>query len=211
MKTPTKTILSTSLICFCLLITLSARAQFSVGARAGANLATEEPADYYHVFLARPYAGIFAQYQLGSPVSLQLGLNYSGEGVNLKDLSTNDIYHARQSYLTVPFLIQYKFAFGGYIEAGPQVGFLLSANEKFNSEASVDTKDFYKSTEFSGGLGLGYEISQGSLTGFGINVRYMRGISAINKTDAGDENVKNRVLSIGLTYRLISPESGNKK
>jgi len=89
MKTLSKTLTFAAFVILLSFAGLNASAQFSVGARAGVNLATEPTPEYYHVFLALPHAGLFAQYQLPASIDLQLGLNYSGEGVNLKDESTN--------------------------------------------------------------------------------------------------------------------------
>lgn len=183
---------------------MPASAQFSAGVRAGANLVTEPYQGYSHVFLALPYGGVFAQYKLNIPLDFQLGLNYSGEGANLKDPTTDDTFHIRQGYLAIPLFVQYRFPFGGYVEAGPQLGFLLSASSKVDGEPSTSDKSDYKSTDFELGGGLGYEFKHKAANGLGINVRYLRGVTAINKSEEGDDGIeiKNRVLSIGLTYRF---------
>jgi len=190
---------------FCLFVffAMPASAQFSAGIGAGANLATQPATGFQHEFLALPYGGIFGRYQLPVPIAIQLGVDYSGEGVNLKDLSTSDFVHSRLSYLTVPLFAQYHFSFGGYVELGPQFGFLLSAKESADGENNIDTKEFYKSTDISGGIGLGYEFKNG----LGIGARYLRSFSSIEKGDdeeTDSESLKNRILSIGLTYRLLN-------
>ena len=203
MKKLSKNILFTCIICVTFFLSQSAKAQLSVGARAGVNFATEPALNLYHVFLARPYAGLYGQYQFGIPFSIQLGANYSGEGANYKDLSTGDTYQVRHSFFTIPLLAQYKFHFGGYIEAGPQLGLLLSAKERANSDAFTDTKQYYKGTDVAVLGGIGYEFKGKTLSGFGLNARYYRGLTALNKTPVdGGEDVKSRVLSVGLTYRL---------
>jgi hypothetical protein len=200
-----QTILLSCLVCLFSLFMVPASAQFTVGARAGANLATEPVKDLYHVFLARPYVGVFAHYKLASPIAFQLGVNYSGEGANYKDLATDEKYQIRHAFVTIPLLVEYRFDFGGYIELGPQFGLLLSAKSKYNDEASVDSKKYYKGTDVSAGIGLGYDFKQeSSLKGFGISARYMRGLTKINKVDIGDnQDIRSRVLSIGITYKLF--------
>jgi len=203
MKKLSTTIVFALSICLSVFLTKSASAQLSVGARIGANFATEPAEGLYHVFLARPYVGVFGQYQLGLPLSLQLGLNYSGEGANYKNLETNDTYQIRHAFLTIPLMLQYKFSFGGYIAAGAQYGLLLSAKEKANDDSFTDSKQYYKGNDVSAGLGLGYEFKGKTLSGFGIEGRYWRGLTALNKYPLeSTEDVKSRVLSIGLTYRL---------
>jgi hypothetical protein len=205
MKKLFKAILFALSICLFTCVTKTANAQFSAGARAGANFATEPANGLYHVFLARPYVGIFGQYQLAAPLGLQLGVNYSGEGANYKDEQSGDTYQIRHAFLTIPLMLQYEFSFGGYIEAGAQYGFLLSAKERANSDAFADSKQYYKGTDASAGVGLGYEFKGNALAGFGLSARYMRGLTAFNKYPLEDgSNVKSRVLSVGLTYRFES-------
>ncbi len=199
----------------CLLFVLSiailpASAQFSAGARVGVNFATEPAPDLYHVFLARPYVGLFGQYNVTTPFAIQVGLNYSGEGANYKDLGTGNTYQIRHAFLTIPLMIQYKFPFGAYIEAGPQFGILLSAKERMNDKPFVDSKRYYKGTDFGAGIGVGYEFLHNKLKGFGFSARYMRGITAINKIDVVGSDIKTRVLSVGFTYRLMVREADRK-
>ena len=212
MKTQSKTSLLLILVVCCSCAVLPVSAQLAFGARAGANLATEPAQGLYHQFLARPYFGIFANYKFKIPVALQVGVNYSGEGANYKDLGTDETFKIRHSFLTIPVLVQYRFGFGGYIEAGPQFGLLLSAREKYNDEASTDAKQYYKGTDVSAGIGLGYDLGKGGLQGLGFNVRYMRGLTKLNKTDVGDNSdIKSRVLSIGVTYTIRGHKNTNKK
>lgn len=189
---------------------LSASAQFSAGARVGVNFATEPAPNLYHVFLARPYFGVFGQYNITTPFAVQVGLNYSGEGANYKDLGTDNTYQIRHAFLTIPLMVQYKFPFGGYIEAGPQFGILLSAKERMNDKPFVDSKRYYKGTDFGAGIGLGYEFSHNKLKGLGFSARYTRGLTAINKIDVVGSDIKTRVLSVGITYRLMVREAGRK-
>jgi len=205
MKKQINLLVFTCSLCLSLFLAMPANAQFSSGIGVGANLATQQAPDYQHEFLALPYGGIFARYQLHIPLAFQLGVGYSGEGVNLKDLSTSETVHSRLGYLAVPLFAQFHFKFGGYIELGPQFGFLLSAKENATGADNVenlDTKSFYKSTDVSGGIGLGYEFKNG----LGIGARYLRSLSSIEKSsdeETDGESLKNRILSIGFTYRLL--------
>ncbi|MDR3714624.1 MAG: porin family protein [Puia sp.] len=192
-------ILFISCVCLFSLAALPAAAQFSAGVAAGINFATQPTSEYYHQTLVRPYGGLYAQYKLKIPIDFRVGLNYSGEGVKLKDEGTGDTYNSSLSYLNIPVFVQYRFSFGGYVEAGVQPGILLSAKEKDNGGASFDTKQYYKSSDFGAGVGVGYECKGG----LGFNARYIRGLAAVNKAGTSTEDLKNRMLSIGLTYRLI--------
>ena len=202
MKKQIKTLIAAAMICSSLFVSTLVHAQLSVGARAGINFATEPYPAFYHVFLARPQFGIFGQYNFHSPFAVQLGLTYSGEGANYRDNQSGDTYHVRHAFLNIPLWLQYKLPVGLYFEAGPQFGLLLSGKESVNDGQYIDTKSYYKGTDFGAGIGIGYEFSKNALKGFGLNVRYIRGLSAINKDPIEGYNIKTRVLGVGLTYRF---------
>jgi len=202
MKKQIKTLIAAAIICSSLFSSTALHAQLSFGARAGANFATEPVPGLYHVFLARPNAGLFAQYNFHSPLGVQVGLTYSGEGANYRDDATGITYQVRHAFLNIPVWAQYKFHFGGYIEAGPQFGVLLSAKEGENNSGLTDSKQYYKGTDFGAGIGFGYEVPKGAVKGFGLNVRYIRGLTNINKESIQGDDIKTRVLAIGLTYRI---------
>jgi Outer membrane protein beta-barrel domain len=117
---------------------------------------------------------------------------YSMEGARNVG-SAGDTYNL--NYLNVPVLLQYMFDNGFRIEAGPQVGFLLSANIKGNG-VTVEDKG-YKSTAFSIPLGLGYL----SPSGWGLDMRYVFGLSNINDIANGG-TIQSNVFQLGLFYQL---------
>ena len=197
-----KTILFCILFLGFLAMAMPANAQFSAGARAGISFTTDSYTGFQHEFLALPYGGIFGQYTLPIPLDLQLGINYAAEGSNLKDLGTGSTTDLRHNYLTIPLMVQYRFAFGGYVEAGPEVGFLLNANAKTDGGPSVDEKPYLKSTDFELGLGFGYEFNHKAANGLGISVRYLRGLSNIDQSGDESTNATTRNLNVGLTYRF---------
>ena len=202
MKKQLKTILFSCFLLGYLAMAMPANAQFSAGVRAGINFSTDSYNQYQHEELVLPYGGLFAQYRLQSPVDLQLGLNYTGEGSDLKDLGTGSTYNVRHNYLTIPLMVQYRFLFGGYVEVGPQLGILLNASSKTDGDASVDVKEFYKGTDFDLGIGFGYEFKHKAANGLGISFRYLRGLSNINQASEDVTDVKTRNLNVGLTYRF---------
>jgi len=191
-------------VCLTLFTALTANAQFSGGVRAGTNLTTLNGTfDGYHRVFPRFYGGIFANYKTSETFALQLELSYMGAGEKLS-ASSSDATNTDQlkaNYLAVPLLAQYRFPFGGYIELGPQLGFLLSANDE-TSGTTTDVKDNLKSTDVEGALGIGYELKKTSLAGLGINVRLVRGLTDISKTPSDGGKITNRGLNIGLTYRF---------
>jgi hypothetical protein len=203
MKTQIKTTLL-AISCLMIFTALSANAQFSGGVRAGTNLTTLNGTfDGYHRVFPRFYGGIFATYQTSDAFALQLELSYMGAGEKLS-ASSSDATNTEQlkaNYVAVPLLAQYRFPFGGYIELGPQLGFLLSATDE-EGGTTTDVKKNLKSTDVEGALGIGYELKNSSLAGLGINVRLVRGLTDISNTPSTGGKITNRGLNIGLTYRL---------
>ena len=97
-------------------------------------------------------------------------------------------------YINVPVLFQYMFDNGFRLQAGPQVGFLISAKSK-NNDNTTDIKDDLKPIDFGVSIGASYVFPP---TGFGIDARYNLGLSNINKKST--VNSTNRGLQLGIFY-----------
>ena len=132
-----------------------------------------------HIHLARQLA-----FQPELVFSLQ-GAKYTVAGVDTK-LNLN--------YVNVPLLLQYMFDNGFRLQAGPQVGFLISAKSGVGDN-DTDVKSSLKTVEFGLGAGMGYV---NPATGFGIDVRYNLGLSNINEDDVITST--NRGVQIGVFY-----------
>jgi hypothetical protein len=102
---------------------------------------------------------------------------------------------SKLNYINVPVLGQFMFGDGFRVQTGPQLGILVSAENKLN-DVETDNDNYYKSTDFGWSFGAGYL----SKTGLGVDARYNLGISDISKTEVTD--LKNRVWQIGLFYQF---------
>lgn len=161
------------------------------GAKAGLNLSTLQPelTDSRTSF----HLGGVAEISISDEFSVQPELLYSGHGAkDQNDSDNNEIY--RVDYLAVPILAKYYVFDALSIEAGPQLGFLLSAEREDNGETE-DIKDITKGTDFGLAFGLGYKLDNG--LNFGI--RYFLG-SDVNDIDEDTDEFKNRVLQISAGY-----------
>jgi hypothetical protein len=168
-----------------------AKAQISYGAKAGLNVANVGGED---VEGNKAKAGFYLGGFIGVPVaesfSIQPELVFSLQGVKFDGDSK-----VNMSYLNIPILARYTTGSGFFAETGPQLGFLLSAKAKEDGESS-NVKDYFKKTDFSWALGVGYQFE----SNIGVNARFNFGLSKLDED--GEVKMYNRVFQVGLFYRL---------
>ena len=188
-----------------LTLALAPEAHAQFGVKGGINIAelkgrSGEDATYktfYHV-------GILYQWNLLGPLYIQPELQYSVQGSNLKGALTD--YDTKLHYFTVPVLA--KIVVGPvFVEAGPQFGYLVSANQKgqvqVNStggsasygQVDQDATSSYKRADFSLAAGVGLKFSALSIGG-----RYVAGLNDINDaknlSGINDPRLQNRVFQL---------------
>jgi hypothetical protein len=143
-------------------------------------------------------AGVLAHIHTGNEFwAFQPEAYYSSEGAKSK---SNSNVSTNLGYINVPILVQYMFNNGFRLEAGPQVGFLISAKNKVNDN-STDIKDNLQSAVFSIPAGVGYLTS----TGLGFDARYNFGISNFNKSTSGAKTRSN-VFQFDIFYQFGGPK-----
>lgn len=129
--------------------------------------------------------GAMAEISISEKFSFQPELVYSGQGY-----SSNDNLVAL-NYLNVPLMGKYYVTKGLSLEAGPQVGFLLSAKNE-----SVDVKDAFKAVDFGVNFGFGYKLK----SGLNFGARYNLGLSNINNLDGSSAKRTNGVVQLSVGY-----------
>lgn len=113
------------------------------------------------------YAGALAEVGVSEKFAIEPQLYFSqmGAKVNMSIWDEPLSASVETGYLVLPLLVKYKnqqlSAF-----AGPQIGYLLYAKSKNDGE-TTDNKEDYKSTDFSGVVGIGYTFAKG----FGLDAR----------------------------------------
>ena len=173
-----------------------ASAQIQYGVKAGYNLAniTQSGSSSEAVEAKSDFsAGVLVSIPLFSSCFLQPEVMYSGQGAQVSALGQKDKLNL--GYLNIPVLFKYQHVSGVFAETGPQLGFLLSAKDKFDG-TTTDIKDQFETTDFSWAFGLGYKFTS---MGLGIDARYNLGLTNLAK-DSGDETIKNSVFQFGLFY-----------
>jgi hypothetical protein len=132
--------------------------------------------------------------------AIQPEVMYSLEGAKSDVPLTSDKNFTNLGYINVPVLIQYMFDNGFRIEAGPQLGLLMSAKSKIGSN-KYDIKNQFKTTAFSIPVGVGYLTR----SGLGFDARYSFGISDLSE---GTSNYKlhGNNFQFGIFYQFSDPK-----
>ncbi len=124
------------------------------------------------------HLGLLGHIHLDKSIAVQPELVYSSQGAKYTSDGTD--YKLKLGYINLPVMLQYMFNNGFRLEAGPQLGFLVSAKSEANNN-SIDVKDNLKTVDFAVGLGAGYIKPS---TGLGIGLRYNAGLSNINENSS---------------------------
>lgn len=171
----------------------------SLGLKAGASLtnltgADAKGADNLFGF----HAGVFANVGLTRLFAFQPELIYSQKGYTLRNVTD---YSQRLHYLDVPLAFHVNTG-GLFFEAGPQVGFLISAKSRNGSFTTTNTAS-YNSVDFGYLFGLGYQLKHG----LGVGLRYNGGFTNIDKAATfGNTTVqaraRNSAFQLYLTYSV---------
>jgi opacity protein-like surface antigen len=172
------------------LTTLGVNAQVNFGIKAGVNISSLTGDDASDVkSLVGPYGGAFVNIPVSTMFSVQPELLYSMEGAKESGTDTKIIL----GYINIPVMLKYTNPSGFTAELGPQVGILSSAKAKADGETE-DVKEFLKSTNFSLGIGAGFNFTPN----IGVGLRYNLGLSNINDESGGDLKTSN--FAIGVHY-----------
>lgn len=150
--------------------------------------------------------GGFVEIKISEKFSVQPELLFSTQGAQSK--YTEDTIKFKEelnlSYINIPVMAKFYVADKFSLEAGPQIGFLVSAKAKAevtdginSSSEEGDVKDGFKSTDFGFNLGTGYDFTDNLSAG----VRYNLGLSNILK-DSGSTKLQNTVFSVSVAYKF---------
>ncbi|WP_407481491.1 porin family protein [Elizabethkingia meningoseptica] len=167
------------------------------GIKAGGNLSDLSNLDREKSKIGF-YAGVFMNAPISSDFSIQPEVVYSQQGAKFKDFGTVTDQKTNLGYINVPVMVQYNATPEFYLEAGPEFGFLVDAQNKYKSGGvnfNNSSTDPYNTFNFGVGLGAGYRFTPN----IGINARYTAGFTNTLKNNNGD-SVKNNNFQLGLAY-----------
>ncbi len=158
------------------------------GLKGGLNMASLTNSEGGKSLMSFHFGG-FAEIKLNEKFAIQPELLYSGQGAKFSDVGNFSM-----NYINVPVMVKYFITNEFNIQAGPQVGILMSA--KFDG---MDAKEFLKSSDFGFNLGAGYDLTKN----IGVNLRYCMGLSQTQKElMEGETASKNSVIQLSVGYKF---------
>lgn len=138
--------------------------------------------------------GAFAEFKVSEKFAVQPELVFTSLGAKSDEGGVDST--ANLNYIAIPVMAKYYVADAFSLEAGPQIGFLMSAKAKADGE-SVDIKDGYNSTDFGINVGAGYDVTEN----INLGLRYTVGVSNI-WADSGDFKAGNSNIAFAIGYKF---------
>ena len=186
----------------------AAQIQFAVGLKAGPNFAkinTDASAGENYKNRTGFHGGAFVLIK-ATKIGVQPEIIFSQQGSKVQVNSQN--LESNFSYVNIPIIIKLYTVAGINLQAGPQFGFITSAETPIEDQLNPgsykvqDVKDKMKSSDVTAAFGLGWDLPFG-LT---IDARYNLGLSKIWKEAPNTQqttDAKNQVFQLSLGYKLI--------
>lgn len=168
-----------------------------IGIKGGLNIANVYGDVQDNAIRTSIHAGFLAEIIVNDKFSIQPELLYSGQGYsNQSPLGYSRI---KLDYVTVPLMAKFYLHKNDLsLEAGPQVGFLVSGKEK--TRLANGTIPDLSTVDFGLNLGLGYELKSHVF----FQARYNLGITNIDSNSATSAFTKysnaNIQVSIGYLF-----------
>ncbi|WP_281232070.1 porin family protein [Flavobacterium gelatinilyticum] len=145
------------------------------------------------------HVGGFAEIKIIEKLAIQPELVFSTQGA--KEKFFGEKYNTNLNYLNIPVVAKYYITKEFSVEAGPQIGFLVSA--KSDGE---DVKDLYKSIDAGFNIGAGYNFTEN----LSVNLRYYLGLANVVDTNDDYEDWEDFVDSYRVNNNVISLSVGYK-
>jgi hypothetical protein len=139
------------------------------------------------------HLGLLAEIIVSDNFSVQPELLYSGQGSTYTG-SAPGFARTKLDYLTVPVLGKFGLTDKLSFEAGPQLGFLVSAKRKTNT--SNDKIEGVKTLDFGLNAGLEYELGSGVI----FQGRYNLGLTDTGLTGDSNKRASNSVIQFSVGY-----------
>ena len=182
----------------------------SFGLKAGPNFAdlnfSDSGGEEFETRTAFHVGGV-VELSFSDKFSVQPELLFSSVGAKIEESEGEASMKVQfiENYLSVPIMLKFYPIEGLSLQAGPQIGFLLSAKSKWEISGAgsgedgteeEDMKDEFESIDFGVGFGVGYKMDMGLF----FDARYVLGMINVVKEIDDDEYVKNNVIQLSVGY-----------
>ncbi|PHS07965.1 MAG: hypothetical protein COA88_07585 [Kordia sp.] len=178
-----KLLLSALVVCAFVFTTNAQEVTF--GAKAGLNMANLVGDVEDNSMLIGAHVGGMVEISFSDKFAVQPELLFSIQGTKDDDASFN------LNYINVPVMAKYFVTEEISIEAGPQVGLLMSA--KYDGE---DANDGLSTIDFGLNFGAGYKME----SGLNFALRYNLGLSNVYDFEGFDDKAANAVMQVSVGY-----------
>ncbi|NML37157.1 PorT family protein [Chitinophaga sp. G-6-1-13] len=172
-----------------------AQKKVNYGLKAGLNLSNSNA--QFDDIRAGIFAGGFAEIKLNKHWALQPELvYYRNVSPGLAYFTPDDhVVRAKkkEDFIAIPLMVKYYIKPKLYVEAGPEVNFVLAAKEEGLGH-SQNITFLYDRLNVSGSLGVGYQLPHG----FGVNARYSLGVQSPGVGPSA--TTYNNTGKVGITY-----------
>jgi hypothetical protein len=171
-----------------------ANAQHALGIKGGINIASLS--GFEGRSRISGHAGFFLHHTINENWCIQPELLFSGEGQRYNSFGVERTLAL--NYIHLPVMIQYYPAPDFYFEAGPQVGLLVSAQDKVDEVSEhINAKDDFTTAQVALGVGLGYKASQRVI----LYGRYNFGLTDVSRFDNIVDHSNVGQLGIALRFK----------
>lgn len=159
-------------------------------------------------------AGLMAEIPLAKNFSVQPELLYSQQGMKLSysDPEVENSHYKSTialNYINIPVMLKYYVVKGLSLQAGPQVGILLKANNKYqdnflgyDNHEKMDLKEYSNGIDASVNFGIGYQFVDKLYVDARYNMSYnnvFKDVTA-NTNYVINSDMKNRIFQITVGY-----------
>jgi hypothetical protein len=181
-----------------MIMVAQAQQDIRFGIKGGLNISSISGEDVENTDARTSFhGGIMIEIPINEKFSFQPELLYSSLGIKEND----DNAELRLNYLTLPLMAKYYVADNFSLEAGPQIGILLSADAKVEGENEGGVEEIFKNFDAAINFGVGYKLDNG----LNFGARYNLGLIKIFDFDNSfidDEEIKayNSVIQISVGY-----------
>lgn len=174
--------------------------EFTFGPKVGYNSAKLEGKSFkqFHENNSKNgfHAGLFAEVRFDK-FAIQPEVYYSSEGGKFAEFNSQNVsieHDFNLQYVQVPLMIKYYLTNAIAIEAGPQAGFLKSANVSWSDLDPNGEK--FNDFNFSVNVGLSINLPLSLM----LSARYNAGLTNVHENP--DIDWKNRVMQLSVGYRF---------